>query len=202
MSNYAFPVLTSTTFPRARVLGDTLPGARARDALLVLGGAGFVGLLAQISIHLSFTPVPITGQTLGVLVVGTSLGLRRGVAALSLYALAGLIGVPWFAGGTSGYVGANFGYVLGFIAAAGVCGYLAERRADRKVISAVPAMVMGELVMYVFGVVWLAAALHIGVGKAISLGFVPFWIADAIKCALAAGLLPIAWRLAGGRDQA
>jgi biotin transport system substrate-specific component len=197
MSNYGTSALTSTTFPRPRVLGDTLPGDRVRDAMLVLAGAGFVGLLAQITIHLSFTPVPMTGQTLGVLVVGTSLGLRRGVTALSLYALAGLIGVPWFAGGESGYVGANFGYVLGFIAAAGVCGYLAERRADRKVISAVPAMVLGELVMYVFGVVWLAAALHITVGKAISLGFVPFWIGDAIKCALAAGMLPIAWRLVG-----
>ncbi len=197
MSNYATSALTSTTFPRARVLGDTLPGDRVRDAMLVVAGAGFVGLLAQITIHLSFTPVPMTGQTLGVLVVGTSLGFRRGVTALSLYALAGVIGVPWFAGGASGYVGANFGYVLGFIVAAGVCGYLAERRADRKVISAVPAMVLGELVMYVFGVVWLAAALHIGIGKAISLGFVPFWIGDAIKCALAAGMLPIAWRLVG-----
>ncbi len=197
MSNYAFPVLTSTTFPHARVLGDTLPGARVRDALLVVAGAGFVGLLAQISIHLSFTPVPITGQTLAVLVVGTSLGLRRGVTALSLYALAGLIGVPWFANGASGYVGANFGYVLGFIAAAAVCGYLAEKRADRKVISAIPAMVLGELVMYVFGVVWLAAALHVGIGKAISLGFVPFWIGDAIKCGLAAAMLPTAWRLVG-----
>jgi biotin transport system substrate-specific component len=200
MSNYANPVLSSTTFPRTRVLGDTLPGARARDVLLVIAGAGLVGLLAQITIHLSFTPVPLTGQTLGVLLVGTSLGWRRGAAALALYAAAGLIGVPWFAGGQSGYVGANFGYVLGFIAAAAVCGFLAELRADRRVISAIPAMVAGEFVMYVIGVGWLAVDLHVGIGKAISLGFLPFWIGDAIKCALAAGLLPSAWRLVGSRS--
>ena len=92
MSNYANPVLSSRTFPNVRVLGDTLPGERVRDVLLVIAGAGLVGLLAQITFHLSFTPVPITAQTLGVLVVGTSLGLRRGTAALVLYAVAGLIG--------------------------------------------------------------------------------------------------------------
>jgi biotin transport system substrate-specific component len=181
------------------VLGDTLPGYRVRDAVLVTGGAGLVGLLAQITIHLSFTPVPITGQTLGVLLVGTALGWRRGAGALALYAVAGLIGVPWFAGGASGYVGANFGYVLGFVASAAVCGYLAELRADRRVLSAIPAMVLGEFVMYVIGVVWLAFDLHVGIGKAISLGFLPFWIGDAVKCALAAGLLPSAWRLEGKR---
>ena len=197
MSNYANPVLTSRTLPRTRVLGDTLPGERVRDVLLVVAGACFIGLLAQITIKLSFTPVPITGQTLGVLLVGTSLGLRRGAAALILYAAAGLAGVGWFANGGSGYVGANFGYIVGFIAAAAICGYLAERRADRRVRSAIPAMVVGEVVMYVVGVGWLAVASHVSVGQAISWGFTPFWIGDAIKCALAAGLLPAAWILAG-----
>jgi biotin transport system substrate-specific component len=200
MSNYANSVLTSRTLPGVDVLGDALPGERVRDVLLVVAGAGLVGLLAQITIHLSFTPVPITGQTLGVLLVGTSLGLRRGAAALILYAVAGLIGVPWFAAGGSGYVGPNFGYILGFIAAAAVCGYLAERRADRRLVSAIPAMVVGEVIMYVIGVGWLAVALHVSIGKAITLGFVPFWIGDAIKCALAAGLLPSAWKLVGDRS--
>ena len=199
MSNYATPVLSSRTFPSVRVLGDTLPGERTRDTLLVLAGAGLVGLLAQITIHLSFTPVPITGQTLGVLLVGTSLGLRRGTAALALYAVAGLAGLPWFAAGGSGYVGANFGYILGFIASAAACGYLAERRADRRLLSAVPAMLVGEVVMYVIGVAWLAVDLHLSIGTAISEGFVPFWIADAVKCAFAAALLPSTWRLVGKR---
>lgn len=200
MSNYANPVLSSSTFPGVRVLGDTLPGERSRDLLLVVAGAGLVGLLAQISVHLSFTPVPMTGQTLGVLLVGTSLGLRRGTAALVLYTVAGLAGVPWFAHGVSGYPGgAVFGYVLGFIAAAAICGYLAELRADRRLLSAVPAMVVGEFVMYVIGVAWLAVDLHLSIGTAISEGFVPFWIADAVKCAFAAALLPSTWRLVGKR---
>jgi biotin transport system substrate-specific component len=200
MSNYANSVLSSRTLTGPRVLGDTLPGERTRDVLLVIAGAGLVGLLAQISFHLSFTPVPITGQTLGVLLVGTSLGLRRGTAALVLYAVAGLIGVPWFAHGTSGYVGASFGYIVGFVFSAAACGYLAERHADRKVLSAIPAMIAGEVIMYVIGVAWLALDLHTSIGNAISLGFVPFWIADAIKCALAAGLLPTAWSLVGKRS--
>ncbi len=200
MSNSASSAI-GASLPRsgARVLADALPGERTRDVLLVLAGAALVGLLAQISIHLSFTPVPITGQTLGVLLVGTALGWRRGLAALALYALAGLAGVPWFAGGTSGYVGANFGYVLGFIASAAVCGQLAQLRADRRLRSAIPAMIAGEVVMYALGVMWLAADLHLSLGRAIAEGFMPFWIGDAIKCALAAGLLPSAWRLLGVR---
>ena len=182
------------------MLADVLPGERVRDVLLVVAGAGLVGLLAQISFHLSFTPVPITAQTLGVLVVGTSLGFRRGAAALILYMVAGLAFVPWFASGVSGFPGgANFGYIVGFIFSAAACGYLAERRADRKVLSAIPAMIIGEVIMYVIGVAWLAVDLHLSIGTAISEGFVPFWIADAIKCALAAGLLPSAWRIVGNR---
>lgn len=199
MSNYANAVLPRRALPGARVLGDTIPGERVRDALLVIAGAGLVGLLAQISIHLSFTPVPMTGQTLGVLLVGAVLGVRRGTAALVLYAAAGLIGLKWFAFGQSGYVGANFGYILGFIASAAVCGYLAQLRADRRLISAVPAMIVGEVVMYVIGVAWLAVDLHLSIGTAISEGFLPFWIADAVKCALAASLLPSTWRLLGRR---
>lgn len=181
------------------VLSDAIPGALVRDIALVVGSAGLVGLLAQISIHLSVTPVPITGQTLGVLLTSTALGWRRGAAAMVLYALAGLIGVPWFATGQSGYVGASFGYILGFIVCAMVCGRLAELGSDRRLLSSVAAMVVGEAVIYTIGVAWLAVDLHDSVGRAIALGFTPFWIGDAIKCVLAAGLLPSAWRLLGTR---
>jgi biotin transport system substrate-specific component len=181
------------------VLSDALPGALARDIALVVGSAALVGLLAQLSIHLSVTPVPITGQTLGVLLTSTALGWRRGAAAMVLYALAGLIGVPWFAAGASGYVGASFGYILGFILCALVCGRLAEMGSDRRLLSSIGAMVVGEAIMYTLGVAWLALDLHVGVGRAIALGFTPFWIGDAIKCALAAGLLPSVWRLLGSR---
>ncbi len=181
------------------VLADLVPGTLVRDASLVVGAACFVGLLAQVSIHLPFTPVPITGQTLGVLLAGTALGWKRGLASMGLYAVAGLVGVPWFAGHASGYVGASFGYIVGFVLCAGLCGWLAERKADRSLLKSVPAMVVGEVVMYAVGVVWLAADLHLSAGKAISEGLTPFLAGDAIKAAIAAGLLPAAWKLAGSR---
>lgn len=191
----------AVTLPRRNpvVLADLLPGTLLRDALLVVTAAGFVGLLAQISIHLSFTPVPITGQTLGVLVAGTALGWKRGTAAMGLYGVAGLAGVPWFAGHASGYVGASFGYVVGFVLCAALCGFLAERGADRSLLKSVPAMIAGEVVMYGVGVLWLAVSLHVGAGKAIALGLTPFLAGDAIKAALAALLLPGAWKLTGKR---
>lgn len=185
--------------PRRRpiVLADLLPGALVRDALLVVGGACLVGLLAQVSIHLSFTPVPITGQTFGVLLSGTALGCRRGAAAMALYAVAGLAGVPWFADHAHGYVGASFGYVVGFVLCAALCGYLAQRGADRSVSRSVPAMVAGEVAIYLCGVIWLALSLHVGASEAISLGFTPFVAGDAIKAALVALALPGAWKLVG-----
>jgi biotin transport system substrate-specific component len=186
--------------PKPVVLADLLPGTLVRDVLLVIGAAGLVGLLAQISIHLSFTPVPITGQTLGVLLGGTALGWKRGAAAMALYGVAGVAGVPWFAGHASGYVGASFGYIVGFVLCAAACGYLAERRADRSLLRSVPAMVAGEVLIYAVGVTWLAVSLHVGAGKAIALGLTPFLAGDAIKAAIAAILLPSAWRLARPRD--
>jgi biotin transport system substrate-specific component len=193
--------------PRPLVLGDLIAASRGRvahavrDVLLVVVAAGFVGALAQISIRLSFTPVPITGQTLGVLLAGTALGWRRAAAAMALYAVAGVAGVPWFAGQTSGYASASFGYIIGFFFAAAVCGYLAERGADRSVLKSVPAMIVGEIVIYAFGLTWLALDLHLGAAATLHLGFTPFVAGDAIKAAIAAGLLPVAWRLAGHRKQ-
>jgi biotin transport system substrate-specific component len=190
----------SATLRRPVVLADLLPGALVRDILLVVGAAGFVGALAQISIHLSFTPVPVTGQTLGVLLAGTALGSRRGAAAMALYALAGIAGVPWFAGHTSGWAGASFGYIIGFFLAAALCGLLAERRADRSVLRSLPSMLAGEVVIYAAGLTWLALYAHLGPAATISEGLTPFMAGDAIKAVIAAGLLPAAWRLAGRRD--
>ncbi len=185
--------------PRPLVLADLLPGTLVRDILLVVGAAGFVGVLAQLQIHLSFTPVPVTGQTLGVLLAGTALGWRRAAAAMALYAVAGVAGVPWFAGHASGYVGASFGYIVGFFLAAALCGYLAGRGGDRSVLRSVPVMLAGEVVIYAVGVTWLAVSLHLSVSAAIADGLTPFLIGDAIKAAIAAGLLPAAWSLAGRR---
>ncbi|MHB1594005.1 MAG: biotin transporter BioY [Streptosporangiaceae bacterium] len=193
---------STVTLPRNKplVLADLLPGTLVRDVLLVVGAAGFVGVLAQISIHLSFTPVPITGQTLGVLLAGTALGWKRGVTAMVLYGVAGLAGIPWFAGDSSGYVGASFGYIIGFVLCAALCGYLAERGADRAVLKSVPAMLAGEIVLYGAGVLWLGAYLHVGLAKAIALGLTPFLAGDVIKAAAAAVLLPGAWRLVRRAD--
>ncbi len=185
--------------PTPAVLADLIPQSLTRDIALVVGAAGLVGLMAQVSIHLAFTPVPITGQTLAVLLCGTALGLRRAAAALGLYAVAGVLGVPWFAGHASGYVGASFGYIVGFVVAAALCGYLAERRADRSVFRSIPAMIAAEIVMYAIGIVWLAVDLHVGAGKAIALGLTPFLVGDAIKAAIAAIALPSAWRLTSGK---
>jgi len=185
--------------PAARVLADILPGSLVRDAQLVIASAGFVGLMAQISIHLSFTPVPITGQTLAVLLSSTALGWRRGLAAMSLYALAGVLGLPWFAGGQSGYAGAAFGYIVGFVACSAVCGWLAERGADRRLRWSIPAMFLGEVVMYAIGVTWLGVDLHVSASQAIALGLTPFIWGDVIKAAIAALLLPGAWRLVRAR---
>ena len=187
---------------RPLVLADLLPGTLARDVALVVGAAGFVGALAQISLPLAFTPVPVTGQTLGVLLAGTALGWRRAAAAMALYAMAGVAGVPWFAGHHSGWAGASFGYVIGFFLAAVACGYLAQRGADRSVLRALPAMLAGEVLIYAAGLTWLALDAHLSAGAAISEGLTPFLIGDAVKAALAAGLLPAAWSLAGRRDPA
>ncbi|MGD0447478.1 MAG: biotin transporter BioY [Candidatus Dormibacteria bacterium] len=199
MSGYPVAVEQVTTVRRPLVLADLVPGDRVRDALLVLGAAAFIGALAQVSIPLGFTPVPITGQTLGVLVVGCSLGCRRAVAGSVLYAVLGVLGVPWFAGHMGGWPGPLAGYIVGFILAAAVCGLLAERGADRRVLRSLPTMVAGELCIYLPGVTWLALSEHLGPLTALALGFTPFVIGDAIKLALAAGLLPAAWALARPR---
>jgi biotin transport system substrate-specific component len=185
--------------PKPLVLADLLSRSLVQDALLVTGGAAFVGLLAQVSFHIAGTPVPVTGQTLGVLVSGTALGWRRGAAAMALYGIAGVAGVPWFTGHASGYVGASFGYIVGFVLCAALCGFLAERGADRSLLKSVPAMLAGEIVLYAVGVTWLGVSLHVSAHEAIVLGLRPFLIGDAIKAAMAAALLPGAWKLVGRR---
>jgi biotin transport system substrate-specific component len=177
--------------PSRRVLADVLPGTALADAALVVGGAALVGLLAQATIHLGFTPVPITGQTLGVLLCGSALAWRRA----GLYVAAGLAGLPWFAGHASGCPVATFGYLLGFVVAGTVLGWFASRGNDRNVVRAVIAMVVGELCIYAIGVPWLAVDLHVSLLKAVTLGMTPFIAGDCIKAGIAGVALPSAWRL-------
>ena len=185
--------------PRRLVLADLLPGELARDILLVLGGAGFVGVLAQVSVPLPWTPVPLTGQTLAVLCVGAALGPTRALASMGFYLAAGVAGLPWFAEGEAGWGGPSFGYVIGFVLAAAIVGALAARGADRTPIKAVPAMLLGTVIIYACGVPWLMSSIDVSFAKAFELGVQPFLGGDLIKMALAAGLLPAAWRLADRR---
>ncbi|MFJ8104558.1 biotin transporter BioY [Streptomyces sp. NPDC096132] len=178
------------------VLADLLPASRVRDVALVLGGAALTGLAAQIAVPVPGSPVPVTGQTFAALLVGTSLGARRGVSALVVYALAGLAGVPWFAGGASG-ISVSFGYILGMILASAAVGALARRGADRSVWRTAGAMLVGEAIIYAVGVPYLAYAADLSFSTAIAVGLTPFLIGDAVKAALAMGLLPTAWKFAG-----
>lgn len=185
--------------PRPRlVLGDLLPGARVRDAALVVGGAAFVGVSAQIAISLPFTPVPLTMQPFAVLLAGATLGLRRGAASMLLYVLVGIAGVPWFAqhhSGSSILHAASFGYLLSYPFVAALVGTLASRGGDRTVLRSASTMALGSVLIYAFGLPWLMANLHVGLARGLALGVTPFLLGDAIKVALAAGLLPTTWRL-------
>ena len=177
-----------------------------RSATLVIGFALLTAALAQFEIKLSFTPVPITGQTLGVLLAGAALGWRSGAMSQGLYWVLGLVGLPFYSGGDGGWkngTGATMGYFVGFIVAAAAIGYMAERKQDRNLVSSVAAMAFGSVVIYAFGAAWLAHKLNVPVAtgdtNAISLGVTPFLIGDAIKILLAGAALPAAWALTRDR---
>ncbi|MFI1156629.1 biotin transporter BioY [Streptomyces sioyaensis] len=194
---------TAAVTSPGEVLADLLPApttaarARVRDAALVLGGAALTGIAAQIAVPVPGSPVPVTGQTFAALLVGASLGTRRGLLSLALYALAGMAGMPWFAGGASGAGGATFGYVMGMLLAAGLVGALARRGGDRGVLRTAATMAAGTAVIYAVGVPYLALSTGMPFGQAVAVGLVPFLIGDALKAALAMGALPTAWKLAG-----
>jgi len=166
------------------------------DIVLIIGGSLFIALCAQVIIPLPFSPVPITGQTLAVLLTGALLGSKRGSLALLAYLTEGTAGLPVFAGGTAGLlclVGPTGGYLMGFIAAAFITGLLAERGWDQRVRTTFPAMLIGNAAIYVFGLIWLAR--FVGTEKVLSMGFYPFIPGDLLKLALASILLPSGWRL-------
>ena len=184
--------------------------ARLRHIALIVIGAGFVALTANVTVWLPNNPVPITGQTLSVLLVGGALGLKRGALSILLYLALGFF-LPVYAGhgqgiqtilgiGQGGLVmGARGGYLIGFLLAAAIVGWLAELGWDRHLPGAVGAMLIGEVVIYAIGVPWLAVAAHFSPQVAIDKGLLPFVLGDALKLAIAAGLFPFAWWLVGRR---
>lgn len=191
-----------------RTMADAIrPDAlgRQRDLLLVVAFGTLMGALAQVAVPLPFTPVPVTGQTLGVLLIGALLGSRRGAAAMLIHLAEGLAGLPVFAEGASAWsltrlgvptiVGPTAGYLFAFPVAAFVVGWLAERGWDRRPWSAAAAMAVGEALIYAGGLPWLA--LYVGAERALPLGLLPFVPGDLVKLALAAAALPAGWRLLG-----
>lgn len=186
------PVLADAILPRATVL---------TDLALVLAGAMLVALLAQVTIPLPI--VPITGQTLGVLVVGAALGARRGAAALTTYMGAGLAGLPVFAGftGTIAAVATpSFGFILGFIPAAFIAGWFAERAWDRRPYLAMIGFVAASVVPFLVGVPYMAYVLNVVMGAGydlagiLAVGVTPFIAGGLVKAAIAALVIPAAWR--------
>lgn len=206
--------MTLAAAPRRLVLADLIarPSGRARafaiDAALVVAGAALVALLAQVEVPL--WPVPITGQTLAVIIVGASLGARRGAAALTTYMLAGLAGLPVFAGFT-GTVAAiakpSFGFVIGFIFAAFVAGWFAERAWDRKPWLAFVGFVAASIVPFLFGVPYMAIVLNAVMGldysfiEVLQAGVFPFILGGLIKAAIAALVIPVVWAIVRDVDR-
>jgi biotin transport system substrate-specific component len=190
-------------------LGERV-SARIRHIALICVGAVFISLTANVAIALPGNPIPFTGQTLSVLVVGGALGLRRGALSVALYLMLGLF-LPVYAGQQHGLgtivgldsvgvvMGARGGYLVSFLLAAALVGWLAENGWDRHIGGAIGAMILGEVVIYAIGVPWLALALRKSPADAIAIGFTPFVIGDAIKLAIAAGIFPMAWWLVGRR---
>ncbi|NRD07588.1 biotin transporter BioY [Rathayibacter agropyri] len=175
------------------------------DLALVLGGAALTAGLAQVTVPM--WPVPITGQTLAVLLVGSALGAMRGASSLALYLVLGLVGLPVYApqsdgGHLTGFAAAaspSFGYIVGFVVAAGVVGWLSERSWERRFPKALATFAGGSLVVFAVGLPWLAVSLHaLGYPSDIEAtlvgGFYPFLLGGAVKAVIAAVLLPVAWR--------
>lgn len=187
-----WPVLADAVFPASETTRRLL-----RDALLIAGGCLFTALLAQVKIPLGFTPVPITGQTLAVLLVGATLGSWRGGAALLLYLIAGTW-LPFYAGGAAGFVGtlASGGYIVGFVPAAFVVGWLCERGWDRKPWILL-AMLAGNIILYIPGLLWLSRFIVPAwdCDNALACGLYPFILGDLIKLYAASLLLPGGWAL-------
>lgn len=179
----------------------------ATDLVLIAAGAALTAVAAQVTVPL--WPVPITGQTLAVLLVGVFLGATRGALSLTLYALLGIVGAPVFSEASSGWhviAGPTGGYIIGFIVAAAFTGWLAQREWDRRPVRAFAAFLVGSVIPFAFGLPWLAASLGAlglpnDVGSVLDSGLYPFIIGGVVKAALGAGIISLAWWGVRRRDE-
>ena len=199
---------TAAPLPNIRplVLADVVPGARVRDAVLVVSAALLTAVLAQVAVPVPGSPVPITGQTLAVVLTAAALGPNRGVAGQALYLSLGAVGLPFYSdasGGLEVLAGATGGYLLGFLPAAYLIGLAARHGLDRAAWKALPLFVAGQAVVFAIGVPWLAFAAGLTATQALAAGFYPFILGGLVKAAIAGLLMPGAWHIAkrshGGR---
>ncbi len=171
------------------------------EALFVIGGVAFIAAMAQVSVPVPGSPVPVTGQTLAVLLVGTTYGARLGLTTFATYLFAGIAGAPIFAPsatsanhGIDRVMSATGGYLVGMLVASLVLGYLADRKADQKFLTSYPALLLGEVVIFGFGLTWLHNSLDLSWSATIAAGFTPFIIGEILKIAIVGTSLPLIWR--------
>ena len=176
-----------------------IPRASAiSNAVLVVSGVLGLAALAQIAIPVPGSPVPVTGQTLGVLILGTTYGSTLGFTTFAIYLLAGIAGAPVFANGAHGLdriVGATGGYLIGMLVATLILGQLARFRLDQNFLTALPSMLIGTVITFAFGLVWLQQFTGQSWSWTISAGLTPFLIGEVLKIAIAGTSLPIIWRV-------
>ena len=184
--------LRATVFPRSTAL---------TQALFVVGGVGFITLMAQVAIPVPGSPVPVTGQTLAVLLIGTTYGARLGVTTFATYLLAGIAGAPVFAPsataanhGIDRLLGATGGYLVGMFVASLLLGYLADRKADQKFKTSFPALLLGDATIFFFGLTWLHFSLELSWSATFAAGLTPFIFGELLKIAITATSLPLIWR--------
>lgn len=175
---------------------DGIKRSYTYDFFLVVCASILIALCAQVSIYLPISFVPVTGQTFGVLLVGALLGARRGALAVLMYLAEGAMGLPVFAGGAAGaahLLGPTGGYLAGFVPAAYVAGYCAQRGWDEKLVHTAVAMSLATAIIFACGLAWLS--LYTGSGNVLALGFYPFLPGAAVKIALATVVLPAGWEI-------
>lgn len=193
----SFPAssLQATLFPRSSVLTNTG---------LVVGGTIALAALAQIAIPVPGSPVPVTGQTLGVLLIGTTYGANLGLATFATYLLAGIAGAPIFAGSSHGIekiTGATGGYLIGMMVSTFLLGLLANRRLDQKFSTALPSMLLGTLTTFTFGLLWLSHFTGKDWAWTINAGLTPFIFGEILKIVIAGTSMPLLWRFVNNRQR-
>jgi biotin transport system substrate-specific component len=194
-------LITPLPRPARPLLADVVPALRDRTALLVISGALLMAAASQVRIPLGFTPVPINLATFAAVLLGGALGARRGVASTSLFLVAGIVGLPFFAdwnGGWSYFTGATGGYLVCYPLMAALVGFTADHGRDREVVPFATAVLLANLLLYTIGALWLAHVISVPMfgseGSAWALGIRPFLAGDLVKMTAAGLLFPAVWR--------